>query len=236
MLKKTLSITAIVAAFAVPALAADLPVANQAQTAAPLADTQVDDTDLSGLTGFATDFSTPEKKLFNKGQQVGVESQLINDNNKLILYPQVSAKNTAAQTAINTTVKNFVDQVQKLDGKVLSTYDIKADGNGIFSYVVYYSSSKDGQVGSHPTVKGFTFDTKTGQQLDMAHFGTFSVAAVNQGLKMDGYMKDKITAELTQMPSEFFVDQSKTVYSIVPEGVAAAASEGTLYVPVGKAK
>lgn len=236
MFKKTVSLTAILAALALPVFAADVPADQVAATTQASAEQAQNDVDLSGLTGFATDFTDPDKKLYNKGQQVAVESQLINNANQLILYPQVQAKHAGAAKAINATVNAFVADIRTSYDKVMSTYDIKADGNGLFSYVVYVAPAKGKTVGSHPIVKGFTFDTKTGAQYDMAHFGTFSPATVNQGLKMDGYMKDKLTSEVTTMPSEFFVDQAKTVYSIIPEGVVADASEGTLYVPVGKAK
>ena len=102
MLKKTLTITALAAAMAMPVFAAGQVADNAAAVTANADQGQVQD-----AQGFATDFDQPNKGQYNKGNQVKIESQLINNDNQLILYPQVTAKDPKAAEAINKQVKNL---------------------------------------------------------------------------------------------------------------------------------
>lgn len=232
MLKKTLTITALAACMAMPALAAD-PVVDNAQAVTASAD----QAQMQDAQGFATDFDQPDKGQYNKGNQVKIVSQLINNENQLILYPQVAAKSEKAGNAINNQVKDFVAAISQKYPQVMSLYDIKADGDGIFSYVTFTNDASDDT--SPAEIVGFTYNTKTGARMNLSDFGKFDVATLNKVLKEDPDVSPKLPADfagLTQMPSNFYVAQGKTVYAIVPEGTVLPKEEGTLFVPLNAKK
>ena len=235
MLKKTLTMAAMTALMATPAWAAD--VTDNAQAVTQSASAEMQEQAAQQVEGFATDFSQPDKKSYNKGEQVIVESQLINEENRLILYPQVVGKNSKASVAINDDIKNFVASIEQKYPKVMSLYDIKADGDGVFSFVTF---TNDASVdNSKADIVGYTYNTKTGQAMTLADFGKFNVSALNKALLADPYVKEKLGADfkgLTELPTNFYVAQGKTVYSIIPEGTVLPAEEGTLFVPLNAKK
>ena len=232
MLKKTLTITALAAAMAMPVFAAGQVADNAAAVTA-----NADQGQVQNAQGFATDFDQPNKGQYNKGNQVKIESQLINNDNQLILYPQVTAKDPKAAEAINKQVKNFVATISAKHPKVMSLYDIKADGDGIFSYVTFTNDASDDK--SPAEIVGFTYNTKTGAAMQVSDFGKFDVNTLNKVLKADPDVSPKLPSDftgLTQMPPGFYVAQGKTVYSIIPEGTILPKEEGTLFVPLNAKK
>lgn len=219
MTKKTLALAALLATMSFSAFAA--PAVDSMQ-------------DVAMPSALVAEVASPDAEAYAKGSQVKVEAKMLETDSVRIAYPRITAQNVAAEKAINQAIEKSVQELAK-QGKVISTYDIKADGKGIFSYIMTIEPMNEPVADLHPEVRGFTFDTMTGNMLRIEDFGPYDAGKLNHAISHNPHFSnivDKAFMGFDVLPKEFYVNEDRVVYSIIEEGTIAPASEGTLFVPM----
>ena len=184
----------------------------------------------------------PAAKAFTDRLQVTVKPETVKENHMDLTYPRVQSVSPYVTKAINKTITEYVEklrkQVQKMNEKAVDgekqnlymSYDIKADGNGIFSVTIEDNASHGVNV-----EKGFTFNTTTGRTLSLNDFGGLPQEKITAGIQQlpkDG--KKAIYADATVgKPNSFFARENHEIVLIYDQGTIAPMSSGSIYVPVG---
>ena len=125
----------------------------------------------------------PAVKAFTDRLQVTVKPETVKENHLNIAYPTVQSVSPYVTKAINKTITDYVEKLRKqvhktneknLDGEgqnLYMSYDVKADGNGIFSVTITSYTIEDNASNGVNVEKGFTFNTTTGRSLSLSDFG-----------------------------------------------------------------
>lgn len=189
----------------------------------------------------------PAAKSFTDRLQVTVKPEVVKENHVNIAYPSVQSVSPYVTKAINNTITEYVEKLRKqvhkanekaVDGEkqnLYMSYDIKADGNGIFSVTIISYTIGDNASNGVNVEKGFTFNTTTGRILSLNDFGGLpqeKIAAGLQQLPKEG--KKAIYADVTAgKPNSFFARENHDIVLIYDQGTIAPMSSGSIYVPVG---
>ena len=189
----------------------------------------------------------PAVKAFTDRLQVTVKPETVKENHVNIAYPTVQSVSPYVTKAINKTITDYVEKLRKqvhkaneknLDGEgqnLYMSYDVKADGNGIFSVTITSYTIEDNASNGVNVEKGFTFNTTTGRSLSLGDFGVLpqeKIAAAMQQLPREG--KKAIYADVkVGKPNSFFARENHDIVLIYDQGTIGPMSSGSIYVPVG---
>lgn len=189
----------------------------------------------------------PAAKAFTDRLQVTVTPEMVKENHIDLTYPRVQSVSPYVTKAMNKTITDYVDKLRKqahkvnekaLDGEkqnLYMTYDVKADGNGIFSVTITSYTIEDNASHGVNIEKGFTFNTTTGRTLSLSDFGGLpqeTIAVGLQQLPKEG--KKAIYPDVTPgKPNSFFARENHDIVLIYDQGTIAPMSSGSIYVPVG---
>lgn len=196
-----------------------------------------------------TNIVAPEAQKYMDRLQIGVRPVILKANYLDFKYPEVTSVSPAVTQKINDTILNYVTTLQNKTLKnnlkatnktnVNLTYDVKADGNGVFSVLLKAYSMQDQAANGVTEVKGFTFNTTTGKLLSVGDFGPVSKEQVNTAIQ-NLPIEQKATlfpdASVEKLTGEFYATENHDVYLIFQQGVLAPMSSGTIYLPMGQLK
>lgn len=189
----------------------------------------------------------PAAKAFTDRLQVAVTPEIIKENHLDMTYPNVQSVSPYVTKAMNKTINNYVEKLRKDVHKrnekaavgekenLYMTYDVKADGNGIFSVVLKTYTILDNAANGINHAKGFTFNTTTGRSLQLNDFGGISKAKIEEAvaaLPTEGKKSIYSDATITKGDS-FYARENHDIVLIFDQGTIAPMSSGTIYVPVG---
>lgn len=189
----------------------------------------------------------PAAKAFTDRLQVTVKPETVKENHMDLTYPRVQSVSPYVTKAINKTITDYVEklrkQVHKMNEKAVDgekqnlymSYDIKADGNGIFSVTITSYMIEDNASHGVNVEKGFTFNTTTGRTLSLSDFGGLPQEKITTGLQqLPKEGKKAIYADVTAgKPNSFFARENHDIVLIYDQGTIAPMSSGSIYVPVG---
>ena len=194
----------------------------------------------------------PNANSFYQRLQVGVVPVAVKGNHMDITYPEVTSVSKTVQKKINKAISDYVEDLQEDLAKanlkndnatnLYITYDVKANGNGLFSVLIKSYTIQDKAANGNNTVKAFTFNTTSGQRVSLSDFGGVNKEKLQQALAdapedfktavNSGIMKDK--QRDINVPKEFYSTEDHNVFLIFQQGDIAARAAGTLYLPMGK--
>lgn len=189
----------------------------------------------------------PAAKAFTDRLQVTVKPEMVKENHMDVTYPRVQSVSPYVTKAMNKTITDYVEtlrkQVHKVNEKAVDgekqnlymSYDVKADGNGIFSVTITSYTIEDNASHGVNVEKGFTFNTTTGRILSLSDFGGLSQETITSGLQqLPKEGKKAIYTDVTAgKPNSFFARENHDIVLIYDQGTIAPMSSGSIYVPVG---
>ena len=215
-------------------------------TASPEANRMIREETMKARQG-KTQIVAPAAKAFTDRLQVTVKPETVKENHMDLTYPQVQSVSPYVTRAMNKTITEYVEklrkQVHKTNEKAVEgekqnlymSYDVKADGNGIFSVTITSYTIEDNASHGVNVEKGFTFNTTTGRVLSLSDFGGLSQETIATGLQRLPKEGKKAIYEDTvpSKPNSFFARENHEIVLIYDQGTIAPMSSGSIYVPVG---
>lgn len=197
------------------------------------------------VTKGTTTVMAPEAQAFASRLQVGVSPQTLKTNHIDMTYPEIKSVSKPVSEAMNKTITHYVKDLQKKlekDNKkaevadnLYVAYDVKANGNGIFSVLIQSYRIADHGASGETTVKGFTFNTTTGKSLGLSDFGSLTKDVIDRGfMHAPKEVKSEIFDDVTPgKPSSFYAEENHDIVMIYQQGDIAPMSAGPVYIPVG---
>lgn len=251
---KKLQALALMMAISVPVMvqAADVPVEKNSALGAKISSTaspavnkairKVSDEDMRSAKALIA----PQARAFMDRLQVTVSPGTLKGEHMDITYPIVGSASKDVERKINKVISNYIKELQKdvmEDNKeskhgatnLYVNYDVKADGNGIFSVLIKSYTIKDYAANGKTEVKGFTFNTTTGKKLSLSDFGGLSESKILEGfMAAPQEWRDNTfgEADLNDVDS-FYAEEDHDIVLIYDQGEIGPRSAGTLFLPVG---
>ncbi len=252
MNKKYIAIGLVALAMPISALATDA--STMRSVARPISTTAAPETNRMVRTHVDTTTRedavvvAPKAQAYLDRLQVAVEPVSTKSNHVSMIYPEVNSVSPVVEQSINKAIVNYVRGLEKkintdnltADNKsnLVVTYDVKANGNGLFSVVIKSYVIQDKAANGLNTAKAFTFNTTSGKEVGLLDFGGLTLAQANEAVAAYGAAHPNALATtykgLTAVPDEFYATENHEVYMILPQGSVGPMSSGILYVPVPK--
>lgn len=193
--------------------------------------------------------AVPAAQAYADRLAVTVDTAEVHDGNMELSYPDVKSVSPYVQKKINKTLTDYVKSIEKKAAKessddkqsgALNTtmkYEVKANGNGIFSIVFETYFMREMAANGYTEAKGFTFNTTTGRKLSLSDFGGINKDAADKAVIAEGKRNDNLLysdfSGIQKMTGDFYALENHDIYLIFQQGDVGPMSSGTVYVPVG---
>lgn len=201
------------------------------------------------LTRDAELIQVPDANAYYQRLAVAVSPIAITGDRLHITYPEVKHVSPVVTKMMNEKITKYVQNLQKnleknnlkadMKQNLYITYDVVANGEGIFSVLLKSYTIGDQAANGLNTVKAFTFNSSSGRLLSLGDFGGVSKDVLNAAINDNQEISDQFFPEnrtVDKVPSDFYATEDHELYIIFQQGTVGPMSSGTIYVPVGKSK